>query len=146
MFTPTTSCAVTARRLRAGKDANQLRGYLRASKEAVITAKSLAQITMCNMYTNHVVRGDDSTFSHGKGRESAMTVSSGFRKICHYCKNPAPNKAQCFKFLRESGTGDHYFLVARQEGVSAVCITFTFPITLTAALNINSVATAGAEH
>ena len=57
------------------------------------------------MYANHVARGDGSTFSREKGRESAMTVSSGFKGSCDYCSKIRHKQAQCFKFLRESGRG-----------------------------------------
>ena len=60
---------------------------------------------MRNMYANRVARGDGLTFSLEKGRESAITVSSGFKGSCDYCSKPGHKQAQCFKFLRESGGG-----------------------------------------
>ena len=58
---------------------------------------------MQNMYTNRVTRGDGSTFSCGKGRESSMTTSSSFKGRCDERNTPGHKKARCFKFLREYG-------------------------------------------
>ena len=63
------------------------------------------EITMRNLYPNRVARGDGSTFSREKGRQSAMTVSSGFTGSCNYCKKPGLKQFQCFKFLRDFGGG-----------------------------------------
>ena len=43
---------------------------------------------MFNMYTNRVARGGGSIFSRGKGRESAMTVLSGFKRGYDHCNKP----------------------------------------------------------
>ena len=73
-----------------------------AERDSEISLK-LVETTMCNLYANHVARGGGSTFLHGKGRESAMTESSGLRGSCGYCNNPSYKNVKSFKFLRESG-------------------------------------------
>ena len=55
---------------------------------------------MRNMYANRVTRGGGSTFLHGKGRESAMTASLGFKRSCDYCNKSGHKKTQCPKVLR----------------------------------------------
>ena len=60
---------------------------------------------MRNIYANRVARCDGSTFLREKGRQSAMTASSGFNGSCDYRSKPGHKQAQCFKFLRESGGG-----------------------------------------
>ena len=66
-------------------------------RDSEISLKEI-DITMRDIYANRIARGDGSTFSRGKGRQSAMTTSSGFKK-------PGHKKAQCFKFMCESGAG-----------------------------------------
>ena len=68
-------------------------------------AEQNPDIMMRITYVNHVTQGDGSTFSRGKGRESAMAASSGFKRSCGYCNKAGHKKAQCFKFLRESDRG-----------------------------------------
>ena len=63
------------------------------------------EITMRNLNANCVARGDGSTFLREKGRQSDMTVSSGFKGSCDCCSKPGHIQAQCFIFLRESGGG-----------------------------------------
>ena len=75
-----------------------------ADREPEISLKE-SEITIRNIYANHVVRGDCSTFSRGKGRESAITTCSGFKGSCVYYNKPGHKKAQYSKFLRESGGG-----------------------------------------
>ena len=55
------------------------------------------------MYANRVARDDGSTFLRGKGRESAMTLPSGFKGSYENCNTHSHKKDQGFKFLRESG-------------------------------------------
>ena len=64
---------------------------------------------MRHMYANRVTRGGSSKFSRGKGRESTMTASSGFKRSCGYFNIPRHKEAQCFTFLRDSGGGTTTF-------------------------------------
>ena len=75
-----------------------------AERNPEISLKEIV-ITMQNMYATRAARGEDSTFSREKGRESAMTPCSGFKGSCDYCNKPGHKKSQCFKFLHESGGG-----------------------------------------
>ena len=63
------------------------------------------KIAMRSMYANGVARGDGSTFSREKGRQSAMMASSGLKKSCDYCSKPGLKQAQCFILLCEPGGG-----------------------------------------
>ncbi|CAM9942141.1 unnamed protein product, partial [Ascophyllum nodosum] len=63
------------------------------------------KITMRNMYANRVARGDGSTFSREKERQSAMTAALGFKGSCDYCSKPGHKHTECLQFLRESGGG-----------------------------------------
>ena len=51
-----------------------------AEREPEISLEEF-ETTMRNMHVNHVTRNDCWTFLRGKGRESAMMVSSGFKGI-----------------------------------------------------------------
>ena len=61
------------------------------------------EIAMRNIYANRVARSICSKVQPAIGRESAMMVSSSLKRICSYWNKPGDKKAQCFKFLRESG-------------------------------------------
>ena len=113
-----------------------------AEREPEISLKEI-EIAMRNMYANRVACGDCSTFSREKGRESAMTASSGFKGSCDYCTKPGHKQAQCFTFFCESGGGPLPSSGAG-EAVGVVCITPIFTTTLTATLSSNTVATATA--
>ena len=63
-----------------------------AERDPEISLKEI-EITMRNMYANRITRGDGSTFSREKGRESAMTASSGFKGSCDYCSKPGRKQA-----------------------------------------------------
>ena len=75
-----------------------------AERDPELSLKEI-EITMRNMYANCVARGEGSTFSREKRRESAMTASSGFKGSCDCCSKPDHKQAQCFKFISESGKG-----------------------------------------
>ena len=75
-----------------------------AERDSETSLKEI-ETTMRNMYANRVARGDGSTFSRKKGRQSAMTASLGLKGSCDYCSKPGHKQAQCFKFLLESGGG-----------------------------------------
>ena len=97
---------------------------------------------MRNMCANRVARGHGSTFSRGKGHESAMTASSGFKRSCDY--NKKATKRPSVSNLCACLTGDHKLRAAREEVFGVVCITYTFTTIPTIAPNRKSVATAGA--
>ena len=72
-----------------------------AERDPEISLTEIA-ITVRNMYANCVARVDGTTFLHRKGRESAVTASSGFKGSCDHCHKPGHKKAQSFKFPCES--------------------------------------------
>ena len=113
-----------------------------AERDLDISLKQI-EITMHNMYTNRIARSGGSTFLRWKGRESAMTVSLGFKGSYDYNNTPGHKKAQCFKFLRKSGAGS-----SPSSGAARmtwwVHIKRTFTMTPITAPNSNSVAAAGA--
>ena len=67
--------------------------------------------TMYSMYANRDARGSDSTFSRGKGNESAMTASSGLRGSVTNTIILATKSSSASNFCA-SLAGDHYLRAA----------------------------------
>ena len=112
-----------------------------AERDPEISPKEIGN-TMRNMYANRVTRGDDWMFPRGKGRNSAMTASSGMKESCNFCNKSGLKKVQCSKFLRES-SGEPLPSTGVGRSSWCSCITRTLTTTTTAAPSSTSVAMTG---